>query len=95
MLIITTGTLDLTKDHVVTVTTAKSPLSSMLQTNYVGLLQRFLNAKQLLDDQVCVCGVCVYVCVCACMCMCVGVGVGVGVFVCVCVCGCVCMCECV
>ena len=67
MLIITTGTLDLTKDHVVTVTTAKSPLSSMLQTNYVGLLQRFLNAKQLLDDQVCVC-----VCVCVrVVCMCV------------------------
>ena len=82
MLIITTDSLDLSKDHVVTVTTAKSPITPILQTNYAGALRRFLNAKQLLDGQVCVC-VCVWVCVWVCVCVCVGV--------CVCGCGCGCV----
>ena len=49
---VTTSPLDLSKPHSVTVTFISSPLSSLLQGNFVGMARRYFKMKQLLDEQV-------------------------------------------
>jgi alpha-glucosidase len=49
--IITTDALDLSKQHTVKVTFTSAPVSTLLQSNFVGMTKRFVQVKQLLDDQ--------------------------------------------
>ena len=49
---VTTSSLDLSKPHTVKVTFTSSPVSSLLQGNFVGMARRYFKMKQLLDEQV-------------------------------------------